>query len=184
MLFFQEKGNNNSDLGDERFAASIGNPYLWGFDYTRPTDVLSSIPQLANLQIGGDHLPEHVFYQHRERYSHPPAAFSFKHDIYALGIILLEIGLWQSARSMASSVLRPSNTRGLVPEDLGKEIHKRLVQRTHQKLRFCMGTQYQRVVLKCLEEIAWSQCDNQADEILLYREEIVEVLAKLDRVEA
>ncbi|KFY30170.1 hypothetical protein V494_08234 [Pseudogymnoascus sp. VKM F-4513 (FW-928)] len=72
--------NENSD---------IGAPYLVGFEQFRVED--------GNTYRAGDDIWEHNLYRHPSRQgTHPEVDYQMQHDIYSLGVVLLEIGLWTS----------------------------------------------------------------------------------------
>ncbi|KAF4967700.1 hypothetical protein FSARC_4760 [Fusarium sarcochroum] len=99
----------------------------------------------------GDDL-EHEFYRHSERYRGRTVTYENKHDIYSLGIVLLEIGLWSTismemSRAIAAahkSSLPPSNTTmGLLRDQILEKCNDlRLVNQ--------MGLEYAKIVRTCL----------------------------------
>lgn len=73
---------------EEGFPHVLGLPFLVGFDRCRP----------ANAHSGkyGEIKFEDCLYQHPTRWGvTAEEAFAMQHDIYSLGVVLLEIGLWQ-----------------------------------------------------------------------------------------
>ncbi|KAF8982761.1 hypothetical protein BDQ17DRAFT_1378503, partial [Cyathus striatus] len=73
----------------EVFPFHLGTAYLMGFDFARKEDEASS-------RTGDDEWNKNL-YRHPERYGiHPEANFNMLHDIYNLGVVLLEIALWRS----------------------------------------------------------------------------------------
>lgn len=66
------------------------------------------------------------------------------HDVYSLGVVLLEIGLWRQALTLS-----PSHFRGV---QTGTSVKQVLVSNASRlRLRASMGRRYQGVVLKCLQ---------------------------------
>ncbi|KAF4540152.1 Het-s domain protein [Lasiodiplodia theobromae] len=49
---------------------------------------------------------ERNLYRHPDRQGRPKTSFSKLHDIYALGVVLLEIGLWEMALSLYQRAAR------------------------------------------------------------------------------
>jgi serine/threonine protein kinase len=88
--------------------------------------------------------------------------FKYKHDIYSVGVVLLEIGLWQD--------LAGNHKQGLHEADA--ELRKRtLVGLTEHKLPQCMGKKYAGIVGACLD------VDRQGDQF-----RVKDVLKRLDEI--
>jgi serine/threonine protein kinase len=104
----------------------------------------------------GDSVWEKDIYRHPLRQGlKPEVAYIMQHDIYSLGVCLLEIGLWKSfvlyqTEAMPSHPLPP-----FINED-GEEIAKAtrvkdaLVGLAREKLPGRMGDKYTEVVINCL----------------------------------
>ncbi|KAF2813270.1 uncharacterized protein BDZ99DRAFT_486568 [Mytilinidion resinicola] len=89
-----------------------------------------------------DICPSRDVYRHPERQRKPTRPFSKIHDIYALGVVLLEIGLWQSAVSLDKDRFERVTDPMVVQRYLIRQVEKHLESR--------MGERYKTVVLKCL----------------------------------
>lgn len=63
----------------------ISEPWLFGFEFSRPEMFFS--------HGHADPCLERDLYRHPERQQRPTQMFGKIHDIYALGVVLLEIGL-------------------------------------------------------------------------------------------
>ncbi|KAM0240237.1 hypothetical protein ACHAP5_007973 [Fusarium lateritium] len=94
-------------------------------------------------------------YQHPSRMSSSDISFTMQHDIYSLGVCLLEIGLWESlvvyddsGTTKISSALKVtgSPSQNLTPDD----IKAQLISLSRVKLRAVMGDIYSKVVETCL----------------------------------
>lgn len=70
-------------------------PYLVNFEFSRPA---GSATQYASA--AAEHL---ILYQHPDRLQRDPVKYTKKHDLFSLGIVLLEIGLWKTAKMMWES---------------------------------------------------------------------------------
>lgn len=92
-----------------------------------------------------DRKPEHNLYRHPERQGIPIESFKPIHDIYALGVVLLEIGLWRPAISM--------DPDGWKNEDNPFAFKDKFVARTKAigSLPFAAGRAYAEVVRLCLQ---------------------------------
>ena len=123
--------------------------YLVGFERVRPA--------VAGTGLIGDMMWERNLYRHPSRQGlKPEHAYMMQHDIYSLGVCLLEIGLW-------SSLVVPSEppTPGRLlhieeqlrlrnPLKAAWEIKKILIQMAQTLLPSLMGLLYTDVVLSCL----------------------------------
>jgi len=155
----------------------------------RPENVLVFAPSpqdqssLGSSFLVGYEQLRHAFFQtnmrgdsfwHRNLYRHPqrqgilaPERYMMQHDIYSLGVVLLEIGLWHSfvryhPRQEASAALRPVLTEDLgllLPKEDTQVVHdaetamlnkETLVQLARDSLPPRTGDIYAGVVLACL----------------------------------
>lgn len=123
----------------------FANPYLTDFEFSRPlAGVTRLVPQAVDL--------DHEVYRHPDRHGLPGVSFSKLHDIYSLGVVLVEIGLWQTARQIYDDVVRydlegevPST--GLPPQ----QIKEAFLQDAKERLGHRMGASYQEAVIACLD---------------------------------
>ncbi|KAF2821236.1 hypothetical protein CC86DRAFT_111171 [Ophiobolus disseminans] len=114
----------------------VKNPYLVNFEYSRP--------QASHTKLEVDTDPERNLYRHPDRQGEPRTSFTRLHDIYSLGVVLLEIGLWQTVSSIVKEVKVPSGRQSSVNSIL-KQITKR-------RLAHHMGPTYAEAVLSCLDD--------------------------------
>ncbi|KAJ9605761.1 hypothetical protein H2200_009610 [Cladophialophora chaetospira] len=107
----------------------------------------------------GDSDWEKDLYRHPDRQGLEPAQdFVMQHDIFSLGVYLLEIGLWESLVSYdeEGSSPRPSDIMGLLHEQSKREEKnavsrkKVLVDLAKQRLPSRMGDKYTETVVTCL----------------------------------
>ncbi|KAB8234018.1 uncharacterized protein BDW43DRAFT_274816 [Aspergillus alliaceus] len=116
-------------------------PYLANFEFSRP--------ETAETNFTYDADTEKNLYRHPDRQGPPKTCFSKLHDIYALGVVLLEIGLWQSALVIyeeAGKMLKP----GVKPNSRG--IQKIFIHIASRELSLYMGPAYKDAVLACLSD--------------------------------
>ncbi len=88
IVFFQKTDHSNANY-------LVRDLYLVNFEYTRL--------ECDNTLLDYDLEFEKDLYRHPERQGIPSKPFSKLHDLYALGVVLLEIGMWQSAKSIYES---------------------------------------------------------------------------------
>ncbi|KAF9459302.1 hypothetical protein BDZ94DRAFT_1048266 [Collybia nuda] len=95
-----------------KFPRALGTSFLIGFDVVRKDDETST-------RIGDEDWEKNI-YRHPERQGlHPDSDFTMLHDIYSLGVVLLEIAGWRS-------FVLPREGRkwhDLCPEYQGLQIH-------------------------------------------------------------
>jgi hypothetical protein len=70
------------------------NPFVVGFEFSREESDRSTTEQDDKL--------ERNIYRHPDRQGPPEARFNMLHDIYSLGVVLLEIGLSRPAKNFES----------------------------------------------------------------------------------
>ena len=149
MKFVHKNINPESLLlfGNEHGSArNLGSAYLVGFEQFRSADA-------ATLQAGDDSWTRNL-YRHPSRQGiHPDDQYKMQHDIYSLGVCLLEIGMWTS---LVSADGRP---RGDIADnevlaltnqtERAKAVKEALIGMA-QRLSLHIGTKYKEVVLACL----------------------------------
>ncbi|KAI1012026.1 hypothetical protein LB503_004467 [Fusarium chuoi] len=106
-------------------------PYLVGFEFSRPdsADETTEKPEQSvrfNL------------YRHPSAQGIPGESYRKGFDIYSLGVVLLEVGLWRVAWSLRRDDENPAKF---------KEV---LLSRVDDRLAHFMGTEYQEAVRSCL----------------------------------
>lgn len=121
----------------------FANPYLTDFEFSRP---LAGITRLAPQAIDLDY----DVYRHPDRHGLPGTSFSKMHDIYSLGVVLLEIGLWQTARQIYDDVIKYERGDALGPLK-PQEIKEAFLQDARERLAHRMGASYQEAVVACLD---------------------------------
>ncbi|OQE35336.1 hypothetical protein PENCOP_c013G04988 [Penicillium coprophilum] len=129
--------------------SSIGSAFLIGFDSFR----MASGKTLRK----GEASWERSLYQHPDRIGTVSTKdYIMQHDIYSLGVCLLELGLWESFVSYDDLILdgnenAPTPTRAsILGMDQGLYFQKHLLFLAQGELRKRMGTKYSDVVVTCL----------------------------------
>jgi hypothetical protein len=130
----------------------ISNVFLVGFENFRRDQ--------GQTQRQGCESLERNLYQHHSRQGvNPQLDYTMKHDIYSLGLCLLEIGLWESfvsyrtegSRSLAS-VLTLQSEGGMkkAPQDCDVFRTNSFLSIARSKLRLTMGDKYATIIETCL----------------------------------
>ena len=129
----------------------MGRPFLTGFEKFRIADGQSF--------KAGDNLWHKNLYRHPERQgAWPEKEYTTLHDVYSLGVVLLELGIWQSFVVEGtdgtpvpgpvlpiSTLLAEKNQR-----KKAAEIKQVLVDLSRHALPSCMRNKYTSIVLSCL----------------------------------
>jgi hypothetical protein len=124
---------------------NFGNPCLTEFESSRPEGGQSIIDKGQTATVRD---LDRDLYLHPDRYD-PPKPFTRIYDIFSLGVVLLEIGLWQTAKQIhdeiAPQVRRRDNTAVSA-----KAMQSAFLQHTKTRLDHRMGTSYREAVEDCL----------------------------------
>ncbi|KAL9102753.1 MAG: hypothetical protein Q9187_009086, partial [Circinaria calcarea] len=160
ILFFP----HNQPTAHHGTRIDYSQPWILGFDLSRPE---------GELSLGPTELyPERDVYRHPERQGEVRMQFTKLHDIYALGVVLLEIGLWAPAISLQS------NRFATVKKP--KSIQDQLIKHAEKRLSSHLGTKYRDLVLKCLTGDFCVTNDTREDLKLqqAFRSQVVDVLKR------
>lgn len=140
---------------------------MLGFEYSRPE---------ADFSLGiTDICLSRDIYRHPVRQGQPGMMFNKIHDIYALGVVLLEIGLWEPAITLEKNQFK--HARDLVDPYV---IQAQLQKQTMRRLGSRMGERYKQVVLKCLSG-DFGVVDDTKEGLKLqqaFRNQVVDVLER------
>ena len=135
-----------------------------GFQTNEPGFVLFFLVGFESMRMAdgrtlrsGDSTWEKNLYRHPNRQGlNPKDIYTMQHDIYSLGVCLLEIGLWESFLSYEDSATAPLPAAALGitlddPEFKGSALMKEhLIALAKRDLPQRMGNRYERVVVNCL----------------------------------
>ncbi|KAF8459750.1 hypothetical protein BDZ91DRAFT_741417 [Kalaharituber pfeilii] len=180
-----------------RYPYSIGTPVLFGFSKVREIQ--------AESERTGDQDWEKNIYRHPQRQGlHPDDKYNILHDVYSLGVCLLEISLWTSfvfwdpvageyrnngdACSIFEKGGSGNGSAGQKPKlKPPKEIQKSFIRKAQQAIPRIMGERFSRIVvscLTCLEGGLGNVEENLGDEnrILLGVAYVDRVLTMLDEI--
>lgn len=143
-------------------------PYLTGWGFARP--------ELGGTELLQDFEVEPNFYRHPARQGNPGSAFTKEHDIYALGVILLEIGLWKTISELFAKQIRIAEDRQELPPK--ETIRKWLLDLANASLAERMGKKYTSAVLACLSGEFGVESDDKHKTGLsvAFRERVVDVI--------
>lgn len=117
-------------------------PWLIGFEYAR---VLSQDSDLAATDTS---VAKNI-YRHPERWNAPTHKFGPVHDIYALGAVLLEIGLWRSLLTLSETGFARA-ADAAAPDEVRDSVKVQLVQHATRKIPYHLGSVYCEIIKLCL----------------------------------
>lgn len=134
--------------------ASTTSTFLMGFDEFRKEE--------GRTRRLGDDGVETNLYRHPSRQgASPECEYAMQHDIYSLGVCMLEVGLWQSFVVYDEDDMKPmlspalfGSPAGQSPETvhnyLRDSVKGRFISLAQSQLPACMGTRYASIVETCL----------------------------------
>lgn len=160
VLIFQDPGTHAWDFSK---------PFLGGFQYSRRETDISDGLEVEDIQRN--------VYRHPSRQGIPLQRHDALHDIYAYGVLLLEIGLWQTVLEHRYFQGIVNEVRNLKPE----EIQKVLVKIAKQSLGHTMGADYRDAAVLCLEdgfENLWDDYRTQPRLMQTFRIQVLDQIAK------
>ncbi|KAI0547663.1 hypothetical protein F4679DRAFT_586334 [Xylaria curta] len=134
ILFFRSKITGELDYH---------HPFLHGFDFARPNFDRS-------IGFAMDDIAFNV-YRHPSRQGTVRQGHRKIHDLYSLGVVLLEIGLWQTAKSMLN----------LLKQYEPCEIKELLQSSCSGRLAHYAGVSFQSAVASCLSSEFGVEVDNE-----------------------
>ncbi|KAL9629964.1 MAG: hypothetical protein Q9164_006642 [Protoblastenia rupestris] len=117
IIFFTARPADGEKVKESR--KDVGRPMIVGYGLSRPDDVAtreaeerknnySAVDPIRARNRGGNNnedeeQPDFNIYQHPDKSANPDRRFRHSYDIYSLGLVLLELGLWQSLQKLDSS---------------------------------------------------------------------------------
>ncbi|KAA6414498.1 MAG: hypothetical protein FRX48_01247 [Lasallia pustulata] len=134
VIFFPAQDKTPSQLD---YAA----PILSGFDYARP-----DLPEEVTERISGD--IEHEIYRHPDQVKRVSSRSKKSHDIYSLGIVLIEIAHWKHIYDIMDIDIKQKGARSKL-----RKIRYRLLSEEEGFLEGVgckVGEVYREVVRKCI----------------------------------
>lgn len=115
-------------------AVDFSRPQMMGFGVARPER-----PGEPTVDVRSLNSPWSLW-QHPELRQGPHRRYERRFDIYSIGMILFEIGMWQDLHCFSA------------PQDSAFDFRQRVVNICHTKLAHHMGEAYKDAVLTCIEQ--------------------------------
>lgn len=136
-------------LGFPSHKSKVGSFFLVGFENIRLAD--------GRTRKLGDSDWQKNLYRHPHRQGLSPAeVYNMQHDIYSLGVCLLEIGLWESFLSYENDAPAPVPAPALAVTLESPEFKRPALMKDHlialakRELATRMGERYEKIVVNCL----------------------------------
>ncbi|KAL2059780.1 hypothetical protein VTL71DRAFT_10164 [Oculimacula yallundae] len=173
IIFLPSTETPTSSSTESPEVSILEHPHVFGFEYSRmDSDFSSGRP---------DYDIKRNIYRHPQRWGQPSQTFSKIHDIYALGTILLEIGLWESLTQLNSGTLLSPASNSTTLET-AEATQSRLMKHAKRRLAFYTGERYQAVVVKCLQGEFGVEFDDKMGSNLgkAFKAGVVDVLSELE----
>ncbi|OCL09188.1 hypothetical protein AOQ84DRAFT_354134 [Glonium stellatum] len=146
-------------------------PYLVGWDVARPNYAGTSLAGIFELEPN--------LYHHEQRFGKPGQKFSNGHDIYALGVVLLEIGLWKTMSAIFAGPLKAKPEFSTAEQlSLFRRVNGVIVDKAKgMELRREVGNEYAAVVQRCLQWRPSTTADEASELSISFRTEVVDALS-------
>ena len=114
-------------------------PYLCGFDFSRESGKISTTRDSKDMGFS--------VYRHPERQFDTTSAHRLRHDIYSLGVVLLDLGLWDDPDESWRSSMKAQP----INHDQAIVVCKRL-QKFTSRLKFYVGSCFAEAAENCLND--------------------------------
>ena len=145
ILVFQEHGEAElaATAARRRFPYALASPYLAGFEYARNAKALSDRKSDAEWRVN--------IYRHPKRqFLEQNAEYTMAHDIYSLGVVFLEVGLWGS-NGFVPFQKRDGVFKGCSPEKVREELLNIAAGGKWDGVAVMMGENFAQIVSYCLK---------------------------------
>ncbi|RYP44050.1 hypothetical protein DL768_009458 [Monosporascus sp. mg162] len=167
LVFFPPAANEAGGPGVG--VGGLDGPYLFGFEWARPED--------AETDLTSDFSLKNNAYRHPNRWGKPNVKFTKAHDVYSLGVVLLELACWKSIFGLKFKNLK--DTSRCEPEALRREMLKSV----REDIPHLVGQSFAAVVETCLR---FDEITERFDELRTheeFKENVVGVLRRLATAE-
>jgi hypothetical protein len=173
---------NNVPPGDDPagydYPRVIGEPFLVGFDSVRKAVAASNMIKVEDWRKN--------IYLHPERHRMGVGdEYTVRHDVYSLGVVLLEIAMWGSftdrRKGMMGRYVWKDQSTPLLPG----ELKERYLSLARSQVPRIIGTRYADIVVSCLEGLQDEEKGgilNDQDGLVTGTAYVAQVLSKLEEI--
>ncbi|EFR03324.1 serine/threonine protein kinase [Nannizzia gypsea CBS 118893] len=179
VVFDQEVDNtSDSDQRHQQYPYVLGDPFLLGYDAVRKADA-------ASLMLHVEDWKKNIYLSPDRHRLQPGDEFRMEHDIYSLGVVLLEIAFWasfQDRRSPSIGHLVWHDSKSLRSPEQLKQVYLSLASGPVARL---MGQRYADVVRACingLEDKVQERSLEDVDGIIVGTAYITEIIRGLEEI--
>lgn len=159
--------SSNVILVPDNTAKPTYRPYLKGFEISRGEKGPTSLR--ADFDFRKD------LYRHPERQGAPTERFKKKHDLYAVGVVMLEIGRWRSMPTYFKDDIESARQGKGYPG--AHNVKKQILSIAETHLPASMGTKYAQAVSKCIKGFDIPVDDEEQTRLgLAFSEEVLDIL--------
>ena len=138
-------------------------PYLKGFEFSRPEQGYSSRSARSD--------PVTNLYRHPARQDDPTEGFNKEHDLYAVGVVLLEIGMWKTVSTVFKSQMAEAQPGS------AKKVRDQMMTLAGTLLPPEMGTRYAEAVRMCIGGFGIVEDDKYRTNLgLAFRQQVLDLL--------
>ncbi|KAH8694339.1 hypothetical protein GQ44DRAFT_719490 [Phaeosphaeriaceae sp. PMI808] len=163
IVILSKKGASSPETGG--FPKQLGEPFLCGFETARQDKATSD-------QKGDAHWRYNIYRHPKRQGLYPQERYTMNHDIYSLGVVLLELGLWRPLLNTGLAKLKDSTDEEIAAGKIKEYLKKMAAER----LPVMLGTKYCDIVLFCLNVDGDGQVGSS--------KVIEEILSKLEELSA
>ncbi|KAK8122861.1 hypothetical protein PG984_011531 [Apiospora sp. TS-2023a] len=135
--FLRQGGGEAKGITARIKGFDLAQPCLFGFEYARADDEWTRLEEDIN--------PQNNMYRHPDRWGRPKVRYTKAHDVYALGIVILEIALWKDIESISKSKdQRPGNMTA-------SYVYERAMNKCQGEVGHRVGDVLAQVIVTCLD---------------------------------
>jgi len=116
--------------------------FLAGYEYARADSPLDITETPAARH-------ESDIYRHPSLISATPATYQKRFDLYSLGCVLLEIGLWRPLQTVLLGATKDMNGASNINKTKYEILTRRGPGSIHEELKFCAGSKLANAVATC-----------------------------------
>lgn len=176
IIVFEPVSKSAAASTASTFPESIGEPYLVGYDGVRKADARSSM-------IGEEDWERKVYLDPQRHRMQDGDEFTMRHDIYSLGVVLLEVACWSSFtnRTEIGKYIWTQDGNLLAPNRL----HGKFEELARRRIPPTLGNKYLDVVISCLTGLKEEEDKRgleDEDEIVMGTAYITQIMSKLEGI--